>query len=93
MLLAGCLHTIISYKLLNKGTYPFSQSFELAQDMNTGMNILLTLLAGLFALIHFIALSFSNGIYIYLGVLLIVTIVSWFVAFPKNSAYQLQNQA
>ncbi|MFD2759665.1 hypothetical protein [Lentibacillus juripiscarius] len=93
VLLAGCLHTIISYKLLNKGTYPFSQSFELAQDMNTGMNILLTLLAGLFALIHFIALSFSNGIYIYLGVLLIVTIVSWFVAFPKNSAYQLQNQA
>ncbi|WP_404450546.1 hypothetical protein LG329_09300 [Virgibacillus necropolis] len=81
--LAGCLLIIISYRLLNGETYPFTQSFEFAQDMNTGLNILLTLVSGVFALIHFFVLSYSYGVYLYLVVLLIATIVSWLKFFPK----------
>ncbi|WP_010530256.1 hypothetical protein [Lentibacillus jeotgali] len=86
VLLGGWLHTIISYKLLNNRTYPFSQSFELAQDTNTAFNILLSLMAGLFALVHYIVLSFSYGIYFYIGALLIVTVVSWLIIFRNNDA-------
>lgn len=75
--LAGCLNTIISYKLVNGERYPFSESFEFAMDMNTAKNILLFILAGAFALIHLIASLFSYGIYVYLVVLLIANVVSW----------------
>ncbi|WP_382398304.1 hypothetical protein [Lentibacillus salinarum] len=91
--LAACLHTIISYKLLNDETYPFSQSFEFAQDTNTGVNILLMLFAGLFALIHFLVLSISFGIYVYLGILLLVTVVSWLVVFRKTGGSRGEKQA
>lgn len=75
--LAGILHTIISDKLYNKGRYPFSESFSFAMDMNTATSILLLVLAGIFALIHFFASMFSFGIYVYLVVLLVATVVSW----------------
>lgn len=79
--LAGCLHTIISYKLLNDKRYPFSESFEFAMDMGTAVNILLMILASVFALIHLVASLFNYGIYVYLVVLLIATVSSWRNAF------------
>lgn len=79
--LAGSLHAMISYKLLSNETYPFSESFEFAMDMNTAKNFLLMFFAGVFALIHFIASQFSYGIYVYLVILLIATVISWRKAF------------
>lgn len=86
ILLAGCLHSIISYKLLNNKAHPFTQSYEFAQDMNTALNILLVLLAGLFALVHFLVLPYNWGIYVYMFVLLIATIVSWIRIFHSTKS-------
>ncbi|WP_430789842.1 hypothetical protein VBD025_04910 [Virgibacillus flavescens] len=83
VLLAGILHTLISYKFLNGDSLPFTQSFEFAQNMNTGVSILLTLIAGVFAVVHLLALNFSYGVVVYLVVLLIATIVSWMKIFPN----------
>ncbi|MFZ3579917.1 hypothetical protein [Virgibacillus sp. DJP39] len=82
--LSGFLQTIISYKLLNDGVYPYTQSVEFSQDMNTGLNILLSLLAGLFALGHYFFLTISNGIYLYLGLLVVLNVVSWIKVFPNE---------
>ncbi|WP_164669310.1 hypothetical protein [Virgibacillus doumboii] len=85
VLLGACLHAIISYKMFNNDAYPFSHSFEGAQNMNTAISIMLTLMAGIFALAHYFALSFSHGIYIYLGILLPATIAVWIIALPKKN--------
>ncbi|MFC4559820.1 hypothetical protein ACFO3D_16670 [Virgibacillus kekensis] len=81
--LSGCIHTILSYILLNKNHIPFSESFEFAQEINTAENIMLTILAGVFAIVHLMVISISYGIYIYLAVLLFALITSWIVVFRK----------
>ncbi|GGK08745.1 hypothetical protein GCM10007063_33960 [Lentibacillus kapialis] len=90
--LAGYLETVVSYKILNGLTFPFSQSFELAHDTNTGFNILLSLMAAVFAIVHYSMLSVNYGIYIYIGALMIGSVVSWLTIFRNHNQTQ-PNQA
>ena len=82
--LGGVLQTLITFKLMNNETYPFSKSFEFAQD-DAGIKIIIpTLITGIFALVHIISLNMSYGIYVYMVVLLISIYVGWRVIFPMR---------
>jgi ABC-2 type transport system permease protein len=89
--LAGIVQVLITYKILNDEEYPFSQSFEFAQETQGVKNFLLICLTGLFVVMHFFALLIPYGLYVYLLILLIGTIVSWTIVFPGNSKNALFN--
>lgn len=60
-----------------KGSLPFSESFDDAQQ-NSGLKIILALiLAGLFAGVHFAVTFIPYGVFIYLLLLMTVTFFSW----------------
>ncbi|WP_334313813.1 hypothetical protein [Aquibacillus koreensis] len=77
VLAVAFLHTIISYKALNNELYPFSQSFAFAQETNVANNILMMIIGGVFAGIHFIASVIPFGLYGYLVILIVVNLVLW----------------
>ncbi|QBP40175.1 hypothetical protein E2636_02975 [Paenisporosarcina antarctica] len=83
--LSGIVQVLITYKIINNEFYPFSQSFEFAQETQTAKNFLLLLITGLFVGGHLLALVIPYGIYIYLFTLLISTIVGWAIIFPKKT--------
>lgn len=92
VLLAGIVQTLITFKIINDEMYPFSQSFEFAQETQTAKNFLLLLITGIFVGAHFIVLSIPYGVYVYLFILLIATIVSWRTIFPAHSKSVLLNE-
>ena len=84
MLTAAIAQTLITYKITNNEPYPFSQSFEFAQETQSAKNFLLIGITGLFAGGHLIALNIPYGIYFYLVLLIIATVVGWNTIFPKK---------
>lgn len=66
---------ICSYAL--KGTLPFSESFDDAAQ-NSGLKVIIALLyGGILCVVHFAVTFIPYGVYLYLVVLIIVTIFSW----------------
>ena len=84
VLLAGILQTLITYKVVNEDEFPFSKSFEFAQDADTAKMLLLTLMTGGFLAAHFIAGISEYGIYIYIVILLAAVFSGWRFVFPAN---------
>lgn len=82
--LAGIIQALLTYKLINNETYPFSNSFEFAQEANGIKMIIPILLIGVFVILHLFAMMVDNGIYMYIIVLLASVLVGWRIAFPKN---------
>lgn len=93
VLFGGILQVLITYKLLIDDPHPFSQSFAFAHEIQTAKNFITLLVAGLFAGGHFIALSIPYGLYGYLVLLIIATIIGWSIVFPKHSRTALINQS
>lgn len=83
VVVSALLLVIISYKMFNNGKYPFTEPIENAQQGGgaTGKIILIMLIVGAFALLHFIISLIPFAIYIYLAVLIILTILMWKLLF------------
>ena len=84
VLLAGIVQTLITYKLVNDEEYPFSKSFEFAQEAGAAKMMLLSLVTGVFVIGHLIANIFDFGIYIYIVLLYVVILLGWRRIFPPN---------
>ncbi|MDE4084499.1 hypothetical protein PO902_05490 [Planococcus maritimus] len=84
VLLGGLLQILITYRIVNEGEFPFSTSFEFAQESGGAKMLLLTLITGAFIGAHFLANAFDYGIYVYLGVLLLAVGIGWRLVFPKR---------
>ncbi|MDN7242460.1 hypothetical protein QWY14_11660 [Planococcus sp. N028] len=82
ILLAGIAQTLITYKVVNDEDFPFSKSFEFVQDGGTAKLLLLNLIIGGFALVHWISLNFNYGVYLYIAALLISVVIGWRLTFP-----------
>lgn len=86
VLLTAILLTLIAYKIMNNGVYPFSEPLETArQGGSTMKSFLMMFIVAIFAGIHSIALLFPMGIYGYLIVLFVFILVGWRIAFPNKS--------
>ena len=84
VLLGGIVQSLITYKLVNDETYPFSQSFEFAQNAGGAKMFLLSLITGVFVVAHLLAGIVSYGVYVYIAVLFVATIIGWRIVFPKR---------
>ena len=84
VLLGGILQTLITYKMINNETYPFSNSFEFAQETDGFKMFLLSIFTGVFVIAHLISTFINYGAYIYSAVLLIFIFVGWRLIFPKT---------
>lgn len=84
VLLGGLLQILITYRIVNEGEFPFSTSFEFAQESGGAKMLLLTLITGAFIGAHFLANAFDYGIYVYLVVLLLTIGIGWRLVFPKR---------
>ncbi|SDJ98218.1 hypothetical protein [Sediminibacillus albus] len=93
VLLAGVLHALLSYKLLNNQTHPFSRSFEFASEVDTAKNIILIAIIGGFAVLHYLATLVPYGVLGYLGIVLIAVFISWRLVFPAKEKKLLISQA
>ncbi|WP_203248322.1 hypothetical protein [Sporosarcina beigongshangi] len=82
--LVGIVQMLITYTILKAGEYPFSESFEFAQDAGTAKMLLLGLLVGIFVVGHLIASIFDYGIYVYIVVLCVAILLGWRRMFPRN---------
>ncbi|TWT01560.1 hypothetical protein [Planomicrobium sp. CPCC 101079] len=89
--LGALLQTLIAHKVVNEGDFPFSASFEFAQDTGTAKMLLLSLLTGVFIGVHFIAASYTYGIYIYIALLLAALWIGWQKVFPENKKLGKEN--
>lgn len=87
--LSGVLQTLITFKLMNNETYPFSKSFEFAQD-DAGIKMIIpTLITGGFALVHTLSLNTGYGVYVYMSVLVISIFMGWRIVFPMRRRLKL----
>ncbi|MFJ7935392.1 hypothetical protein [Sporosarcina sp. NPDC096371] len=84
VLLAAIIQTLITYKFMNNGVYPFSQSFEFAQDAGAMKMLLLGLVTGGFVVAHVVANLFDYGIYVYIALLIGGVFIGWRMTFPKK---------
>jgi ABC-2 type transport system permease protein len=84
VLLGGILQTLITYKMINNETYPFSNSFEFAQETDGFKMFLLSIFTGVFVIAHLVSTFINYGVYIYIAVLLIIIVVGWRIIFPKT---------
>lgn len=84
VLLGAILQSLITYHMMKDEDFPYTRSFEFAQDPGTARMFLLTLIIGAFVGVHFIARMFDYGIYIYMALLLVAIIVSWRKIFFGN---------
>ncbi|WP_404467138.1 hypothetical protein [Planococcus rifietoensis] len=84
VLLGGLLQILITYRIVNEGEFPFSTSFEFAQESGGAKMLLLTLITGAFIGAHFLVNAFDYGIYVYLVVLLLAVGIGWRLVFPKR---------
>lgn len=83
VIVTALIQVIISYKLFNNGKYPFTEPIEHAQQGGgaTGKIFLLMFIVGGFAIIHLILSFIPFAIYIYLILLVILTIFLWKIVF------------
>ncbi|MGM8365825.1 hypothetical protein ACLIBG_10155 [Virgibacillus sp. W0181] len=89
VLLTAILHTLISYKLVGNKGYPFTKPFETAQQGGNTISIfLLMFIAGFFAGAHYLFTLLPFGIYIYMGILMIILIVSWKLSFSEKKLHR-----
>ena len=83
VLLAGIIQTLITYKLLNNESYPFSKSFEFAQEDASGVKMIFPiLLTFVFALVHLLVTFVDYGIYVYIVILLVAVLLGWRYCLP-----------
>ncbi|SDC09724.1 hypothetical protein SAMN05421734_104130 [Pelagirhabdus alkalitolerans] len=76
--LVGNLSTVISYRILNYGIYPFSKPFSVMESANTGLMIMSMFIIVLFALIHWLLISlFVYGAVIYFALLVVSHLMAW----------------
>ncbi|MHB8129469.1 MAG: hypothetical protein ACYDEX_10760 [Mobilitalea sp.] len=74
------IFNILCFTVMDKAL-PFSKGFEVTQQSNTGLIlILISLLAGM-AGIHYLVFKITCGIYIYLILVFIINLILWKVAF------------
>lgn len=79
------LTSIISFIMMDDGTFPFSQPFETSQEGGSAiMMILLMFVVGVFAVIHFMITFIPHGHWYYLILVSIVTPISWRVLLSKE---------
>ena len=81
--LAGVIQALLTYKFINNEAYPFSNSFEFAQEANGIKMFIPILLIGIFVILHLFAIMVDYGIYVYIIVLLASVLVGWRIVFPK----------
>lgn len=93
VLVTAILHTLISYKVINNEKFAFTNPMESVQMQggSTAMYFLLMVFIGLFAGVHFLATKIEYGVYIYLVLLIAVTIASWKICFGKNQSAKGSN--
>lgn len=85
VLITAILHTLISYKVLNNRKYPFSEVFESTQQSGSTMkSFLLMFVVGLFFLVHLFFSKIIYGVYLYLVILVVTTIISWRIVFKMK---------
>lgn len=82
-----CLLTLITYKLINNETYPFTKPFSTAQNGSSAIYFLIMVFVAVFAGIHYLTTLLPYGIYVYLFVLLAITAISWWKTF-SNKTFQ-----
>ncbi len=70
------IFVVICFKILGH-SLPFSEPFENANKSQGMVVILLMVIIGFFALIHFLFTLFNIGIYIYLVILLFINAFTW----------------
>ena len=84
VLLSAILQSLITYKMMKEEEFPYTRSFEFAQDAGTARILLLTLIIGAFVVVHYIVRTFDYGIYIYMAVLLAAIFFGWRRVFSGN---------
>ncbi|WP_042149838.1 hypothetical protein [Paucisalibacillus sp. EB02] len=83
VIVTALLLILIAYKLFNNGKYPFTEPIESAQQGGgaTGKIIVMMLIVAAFTIIHLIISFIPYAIYIYLGLLIVLTVVLWKIIF------------
>ncbi|WP_432362588.1 hypothetical protein [Sporosarcina sp. UB5] len=84
VLFGAILQTLLTYKWMNAGEFPFTQSFEFAQSEGSAKMFLVNLGAGIFVVGHLIASAITGGIYVYIALLLIAIFIGWRKVFPMK---------
>ncbi|MNR42977.1 hypothetical protein D3C85_1615550 [compost metagenome] len=70
---------------------PFSEAFEATQQKEALLTIPLMLILGVFAGIHYLSSSVGYGVYIYMGLLLVLNMVGWGTVFRARSLNSIKN--
>lgn len=92
VLATAALCTVIAYRLIVKNKYPFSEPFESMQEAGNNMVLFsFMFIVGGFTLVHFLVslISGSVGLYVYLLILVAITIFSWRNAFRERPKLEL----
>ena len=84
VLLGTILQTLLTYKWLNSGEFPFTQSFEFAQSDSSAKMFLVTFMGGIFVIGHLIATAITGGVYVYIALLLLAIFIGWRKVFPMK---------
>ena len=90
VLLGTILQTLLTYKWLNSGEFPFTQSFEFAQSEGSAKMFLVTFMGGIFVIGHLIATVITGGIYVYIALLLLAVFIGWRKVFPMKKDVPIQ---
>ncbi|MFF2753944.1 hypothetical protein ACFVR1_09380 [Psychrobacillus sp. NPDC058041] len=85
VMLVAIVITLISYQMLNREVYPFSNSHEHMQDASAYKIFASMLVIGMFVLVHVIVSKIPYGLYGYMAILIIGIIFGWKAVFPKQS--------
>ncbi|MGG7165061.1 hypothetical protein [Clostridium ihumii] len=72
------LITIVGSFNSTEKNLPFSLAFSMTtKNQNIGKTLLLMVVVAVFAMVHYLLLKTAMGIYIYIGVLILATIIVW----------------
>ncbi|WP_440107206.1 hypothetical protein [Planococcus halotolerans] len=84
VLLSAILQSLITYRVMKDEDFPYTRSFEFAQDPGTARMMLMTFIIGAFLGVHFIARAIDYGIYVYLVLLIVAVVIGWRKTFPED---------
>lgn len=84
------LFNILSFLAIEKHL-PFSEPFQSSQQGNGGITLILFMLLGLLAGIHYILTKVNYGIYVYLIIFFIANLVLWRLSF-NISPYKIKSK-